>query len=104
MEGGGGRGRWRRRGAVASAWDDGVAWRRRPESRRTTEAPARAQRRRRGHGGRRGPGQWEAVARREACWGGGGEADDRRGWPTAIATRAGEEEEQPARPSIIGRA
>ena len=41
MEGGGGRGRWRRRGAVASAWDDGVVWRRRPESRTTTEAPAR---------------------------------------------------------------
>ena len=71
MEGGGGRGRWRRRGAVASAWDDGVAWRRRPESRATTEAPTRAQRRRRDHGGRHGPGQCEAAARREACWGGG---------------------------------
>ena len=71
MDGGGGRGCWRRRGAVASAWDDGVAWRRRPESRTMTETPARAQRRRRGHGGRRGPGQWEAAARREACWGSG---------------------------------
>ena len=103
MEGGGDRGRWRRRGTTAWRGDGGRSRGRRRRRRRghrgggaaTEDGAGRANGRR-----RRAERLAGAAARREAGRGGGGEADDRRGWPTAIATRAGEEEEQPARPSI----
>jgi len=103
----GGDGGRQRPGALASAWGGGVA----SEAGVEEEAPAWAQRRRRGNGGRRGPGQWEAAARREACWGvgaqGGGTGRRRRGGRSServaelgAARSEGEKEEEPARPSI----
>ena len=80
MEGGGGRGRWRRRWAVASVWEAGRG------GGAGTEEEARPPRTARagpmgGGGAQRGLlGQ---RARREAGRGGGAEADDRRrGWPS----------------------
>ena len=77
MEGGGGRGRWRRRWAVASAWEAGRG------GGAGTEEEARPPRTAR-------PGQWEAAARREACWGSGRRAGRRDGAAAARRTIVGE--------------